>query len=95
MVKVSSFQNRLVPVSIEVDGDIINLKVRPYAVTPEMELSEDNAMEMFVAFIAEWDVTDDDGNPWPINVDSLNVFPSFLLVQIVAEARKKTIVLGK
>lgn len=108
MVKLSNFRNRIVPAELDIKGEVVNVKFRPFALTPEreIELSNDSAktpneradavLDVFCSVVVEWDVTSDDGEAIPLDVDYLRLnVPSVLISTIMTKVQEVAATLGK
>jgi hypothetical protein len=97
MPKLDGFKAQIRECDIEVAGEIIHVRYRPYAITPEMENNRSDPDEMIVALIESWDILDEEGVPIPVTTETVNggAIPSFLLVEIFHKVRDKSISLGK
>lgn len=97
MVKLSSFSDRTVDVTVDVGGATLHLTVRPNVMTPalERELSEaegtrsmDLLLGMFCQYVAAWDVTDDENVPLELVPGVVAQLPSAVLVGILQSAQE-------
>lgn len=97
MVKLSSFSDRTVDITVDVAGATLQLTVRPNVMTPALErrMSEaegarsmDLLLGMFCDYITAWDVTDDGGVPLPLVPDVIADLPSAVLVGILQSAQE-------
>jgi len=96
MVKLSSFSDRTVDITVDVAGAALKLTVRPNVMTPALERrmveaegarSMDLLLGMFCDYIAAWDVTDDEGVPLRLEPDVVAELPSTILVGILESAQ--------
>lgn len=104
MAKLSSWTQRTIAARVVVDETEINLQVRPNKQTPEAELRLLEAQgtadlgplfDHFCELVAEWDITDDDGNVLPIGHETLAIFPSRLLMEIIRQVQVRIAEAGK
>jgi len=99
MAKLSSWTNRTVTVTIDLDGTPVTLTVRPNLMTPERELALREAtgregvaevIRFFCEYVQAWDITDDDDVMVPLDPEVITTnFPGNLLRQILTESSDK------
>lgn len=101
MANVKKLKDRTVPVTVTIDGEDVNMRVRLHAITPaqerevyEAERSGDPKQvqlicEHFCRFIASWDLELEEGVPLPLEPEVImEELPSTLLVGIFAQAKE-------
>lgn len=80
-------------VQIGIGDDALNVTYRPQAITPEtldrMTAANDKPgaaiVETVVEMVADWDLTDDDGSPYPLTIKDVRRLPVSFLSTIVKE----------
>jgi hypothetical protein len=104
MVKLSALQGRTVRITVHVGGVELSLKVRPNAMTPQRELELQEAdgpdavrglIDFFCDFVAEWDLTDDDGTVLAIVPEVVAGLPSGVMLHVLRHAQAEVDAVGK
>ena len=105
MPKISSWTQRTIPATATIDDVTISLKVRPNVMTPENELAlleaqgTREALEplfsFFKDFVAEWDITDEEGDTLPICDAVLRAMPSRIIMEIIRQGQEAAQQRGK
>lgn len=97
-MKLSNISKRTASVTLTLEDETLNLTVRPYLLTTEIERSIDQAedqatalLDFIVDYIAVWDLEGDDGAVVPLDRATIEVtVPSSILLWMLTEARRQT-----
>lgn len=98
-VEISKIMNRKHRVVVPFDSERLNVVYRPYSANIERKALEktdgrwDNASLVYLLnqILIEWDLQDEDGQPYATTIEALEVLPTTLLMQVfqsIAEAMK-------
>ena len=88
-VKVSDLVKNERTVSLDFDGDTLNIRYRPNSLTVGIERrlaaaeggeeTIDAGLEALLALIVEWDLLGEDGKPLPVTKEQMEALPGVVL----------------
>ncbi len=95
-MRLADIANERQTIRIDIGGATLTATVNPAAITPAsiarlaaQERAADPMIlpELLAEVLVEWDLTDDDGRPYPIEVEALGRLPMRFLARLGAELR--------
>jgi len=110
-IRLSDIVAKVAVIDVEIAGESIRVEYKPNSITlrrsnelqrliesmddnPDIDIGRETA-HMFCDLVSGWDIVTDDGQQYPINIESLQDFPANILMQILESVQEDVSANGK